>query len=153
MFTNSTSWRALCCLTDSEYKANKIFHPRFLTCRPVTFTFCICKGRLGSLNDSRSYSFLPSLSLQSSAQAVSQKKTNCDTDNTIHLGHCCSSPGSICADMKHRGWGCLLPCCWQLSSPWSLSEPPQCLPCIPHQALHDMISFSLLFTSSTDSQS
>lgn len=67
--------------------------------------------------DFRSYSFLPSLSLQSSAQAVSGRKTNCDTDHTIHLGHCSSSPGSICADMKHRGWECLLPCCWHLGSP------------------------------------
>ena len=104
MFSSSTLWRTFYCLTDSEYKASHVFHPRDLTyLHSYILHSGFTKGNSACLDDSRSYFFLPSLSLQSSAQAISGRKTNCDTDHTIHLGHCSSSPGSICADMKHRG--------------------------------------------------
>lgn len=69
------------------------------------------------LSDSRCYSSLPSLGLPGSAQDLSGKKTNRDTDSAVHLGHGSSSQWSICTDTRDAGWEHQLLCCCHLDSP------------------------------------
>lgn len=71
------------------------------------------------LSDSRFYSFLSSLGLLRSAQDLSGKKTNHDTDNAVHLGHGSSSQWSICTDTRDMGWEHQLLCHCHLGSPRS----------------------------------
>ena len=111
------------------------------------------------LSDYGCYSFLPSLSLQGSAQDIPGKKTNCDTDSTVHLGHCGSSSWSICTDTRGTGeHRLLLRCC--LGSPGSpLSWTPAALTLNSHIGLfviHDsalwLHQFMFIYSTGTQLQ-
>lgn len=72
-----------CSLIDFAHYANSILYHRALRCYKIhLLTSWFVNRDSGRLNESRSYSSLPSLNLQGPAQAISGKKTNCDTDNT-----------------------------------------------------------------------